>query len=80
MIEYKVDFDLFTTEELVKIYGFFSLVESTKKRRIPKGVILDRYKEYQTIINNKALEKKYDKMLFAFSQVSIYDVVKKAKE
>jgi uncharacterized protein YktA (UPF0223 family) len=38
------------------------------------------YREYQQILNNKSLEKKYDKMLYDKSQVSIYQTMKKYLE
>lgn len=79
MDEYKIDFDLFTTEEVVKIYAFFSLIESTKKRKVPTKILLEKYREYQAIIKNKALEKKYDKMVKEATQVSIYETMKQAR-
>ncbi|MGD9605394.1 MAG: UPF0223 family protein [Bacilli bacterium] len=79
MKEYKIDYDMFTTEEIVKIYAFFSLIESTAKRGVPAQMIIDKHKEYQKIINNKSLEKQYDKMLYEQTKISIYEIVKQAK-
>ena len=73
---YKIDYDMFNTLEIVKIIEFFKLIESTKTKKVSGAVLVNRYREYQSIINNKSLEKKYDKMLFEKSNVSIYQTVK----
>lgn len=73
---YKIDFDMFNTLEIVKIIEFFRLIESTKTKKVSPNVLITKYREYQSIINNKSLEKKYDKMLFEKSNVSIYHTVK----
>jgi uncharacterized protein YktA (UPF0223 family) len=77
MDEYKIDYDMFTVEEIIRIINFFRLIEQTKSRKISRQILTDEYREYRNIINNKALEKKYDKMLFEMSGVSIYQVMKK---
>ena len=71
-----IDYDLFTTFEIIKIIEFFKLIEQTRTKVIQPEILLSKYREYQNIINNKSLEKKYDKMLFEKSKVSIYQVMK----
>ena len=73
---YDIDFELFTVEEVVKIVGFFKLIEDAKTKRIDKDLLIRKYKEYRSIINSIALEKKYDRMLYEKSGVSIYHTVK----
>ena len=73
---YKIDYDMFNTLEIVKIIEFFKLIESTKTKKISPTVLITRYREYQGIINNKSLEKKYDKMLFDKCNISIYQTIK----
>lgn len=73
---YVIDYDLFTTFEIIKIIEFFKLIEQTRTKVIKPEILLSKYREYQNIINNKSLEKKYDKMLFEKSKVSIYQVMK----
>ncbi|HNZ50016.1 MAG TPA: UPF0223 family protein [Bacilli bacterium] len=80
MKEYRIDYDMFTTAEIVKIFAFFALIESTKKRSVSPSLLVEKYQEYRTILNNKSLEKKYDKMLFTNTKVSIYETIKQAKE
>lgn len=75
-LNYVIDYDLFTTLEIIKIIEFFKLIEQTRTKVIKPEILLSKYREYQNIINNKSLEKKYDKMLFEKSKVSIYQVMK----
>lgn len=74
---YEIDYDMFTTIEIVKIIEFFRLIESTKTKKINSKMLIEKYHEYQNILNNKSLEKKYDKMLQKKSNISIWDTVKK---
>lgn len=59
--DYEIDFDLFNTLEIVKIFTFFELIEATKKKSISKELLNKKYKEYKVIINNKTLEKNMTK-------------------
>lgn len=74
--KYDIDYELFTVYEIVKIIEFFNLVEQTKTKKVKPDLLVSRYREYQKIINNKALEKQYDKMLQKKSNVSIYQTLK----
>ncbi|NLD26508.1 MAG: UPF0223 family protein [Acholeplasmataceae bacterium] len=76
MKEYKIDYDLFSVEEIIKIINFFRLIELTKTKKINKDLIIERYHEYRNTLNNIALEKQYDKMLYQKSGVSIYETIK----
>ena len=74
--KYDIDYELFTVYEIVKIIEFFNMVEQTKTKKVKPDLLVSRYREYQKIINNKALEKQYDKMLQKKSNVSIYQTLK----
>jgi uncharacterized protein YktA (UPF0223 family) len=63
----------------VKIIEFFRLIESTTTKKINRDLLIEKYDEYRNILNNKSLEKKYDKMLYDKSGVSIYQVMKKLR-
>ncbi len=76
MNDYQIDFAMFTTEEIVKIYAFFSLIEQTRHRKLSKTLLREKYREYRNIIHNIALEKKYDKMVREKSGVSIFETMK----
>ncbi len=73
---YQIDYDMFSTMEIVKIIEFFRLIESTKTKKVNPKILVEKYREYQNILKNKTLEKKYDKMLQNKSNVSIWDTVK----
>lgn len=74
--DYLIDYDLFNVEEIVKIINFMHLIEDTRKKKIKKELLIEKYNEYRKILNNKSLEKQYDQMLFKKSGVSIYEVMK----
>jgi len=74
--DYIIDYDMFSVEEIVKIIGFMKLIEDTKRKKVSKQLLIEKYNEYRTILNNKTLEKQYDKMLLKKSNISIYDTMK----
>ena len=74
--DYLIDYDMFSVEEIVKIINFMKLIEDTKRKKINKELLKTKYNEYRTILNNKSLEKQYDKMLLKKSNISIYEVMK----
>ncbi len=78
--DYIIDFDMFNVEEIVKIINFFKLIEDTKRKKVNKQLLIEKYNEYRTILNNKTLEKQYDKMLIKKSNISIYDTMKNVLE
>ena len=75
--EYTIDYDMFSLEEIVKIIAFFELIEKiNKKKKYDKTKTIEKYNEYRSILNNKSLEKKYDKMLEKLTGASIYHTMK----
>ena len=78
--DYIIDYDMFTVEEIVKIINFMKLIEDTKRKKVNKELLKTKYNEYRTILNNKSLEKQYDKMLLKKSNVSIYETMKNILE
>lgn len=79
--EYKIDYDMFSLEEIVKIVSFFELIKKVNnKRKYNKEEVINKYNEYRSILNNKALEKKYDKMLYDLDKISIYHTMKDIME
>lgn len=76
--EYKIDFEMFTTEEVVNIINFFKLIEKIgAQKKYNQAEVIKDYNNYRNILNSKVLEKKYDKMLEEVSQVSIYHTMKR---
>lgn len=74
--DYIIDYEMFNVSEIIKIINFFQLIEDTKTRKVNKQALINAYNEYRNILNNKSLEKKYDKMLMEKSRVSIYHTMK----
>ena len=72
---YEINFDLFNVEETIKIISFMRLIEETKKRKVSSKLLIEKYNEYRNILNNKSLEKQYDKMLEKKCGISIYRIM-----
>lgn len=77
---YYVDESLYDTLDLVKLFGFFSFIEKAEALEYEPQEIIDRYNEYRSVVRNKDLERKYDKMLQEKCGVSIHKVVENAKK
>ena len=71
-----IDYDIFTTEEIVKIFNFYSLISRTKHQKVNKDELIKGYKEYKNIINNISLQKQYEKKFEKVTGISIYQVMK----
>lgn len=78
--DFNIDYDMFTTDEIVKIYHFYKLVMRFKTNKKNKQELLLEYENYRRIINNKALEKKYDKNFEQKTGISIFHLIKEIKE
>lgn len=76
----KVDFELFTTEEIVSIFSFYNLMERNHKHPVKPELILSAYQTYRNIINSIALEKNYNKQFEDKTGISIYHVIKSLKD
>lgn len=75
-----VDFELFSTEEIVSIYSFYNLMERNNKHPQKKELVLNAYQTYRNIINSISLEKQYNKEFEEKTGISIYHVIKNLKE
>lgn len=72
---YDVDLEMFSLEEVVQIMRFFSLFEKYIKNKHNPSELLEKYKAYQKTINNKSLEKQYDKMMTKKTGQSIFKTI-----
>jgi uncharacterized protein YktA (UPF0223 family) len=75
--DFEIDYDLFNTDEIVKIFNFFGLILKNAKRPVNKDLLLKEYNEYRRILNNKTLEKQYDKNFEKKTGISIYKTISK---
>ncbi len=73
--DFEIDYDLFNTEEIVKIFNFFGLILKNAKHPVSKKELLESYREYRNILNNKTLEKQYDKNFEKKTGISIYKTI-----
>lgn len=78
--DFNIDYDMFTTDEIVKIYNFYKLVIKNHQNSKRKEEILNEYDAYRKIINNKALMKKYDRNFEQKTGISIYHLIKSLRE
>jgi len=80
--EFDIDYDIFTTDEIVKIYNFYGMVIKFNhgSKMYSKSQILEGYNEYRRIINSIMIEKRYDKKFEEKTGKSIYKTIKEIKE
>ena len=76
-ILFDIDYDMFTTDEIIKIYNFYNLMIKHHKKPMNKDKVLAAYREYKNIINNISLEKKYNKEFEKCTGISIYQEINK---
>lgn len=72
---YDIDYDIFTTEEIIKIVNFYNDVQKYVKHKISYDKLKESYNIYRNIINSIALEKKYNKAFFEKTNISIYHLM-----
>ena len=73
---FDIDYDIFTTDEIIKIINFYNTIIRYNKKKVSKEIVKSQYKEYKNIINSIALEKQYDKKFFDKTGISIYQTMK----
>lgn len=80
MYTYPLDFELFSSDEIVKLVEFLSLIEDINERKKfnPQQVKL-KYKEFQKICNSLTIQKKIDRDFEKVSGYSIYTTMNNLK-
>ncbi len=76
MYQYPIDYDQFTTVEIIEIVTFLNLIEQANEGKVDSDELLKKYKEYQNIIRSKAMEKQIDKAFKKVSGYSVYQTIK----
>lgn len=72
-----IDYELFTTEEIVKIFDFFNLISLyVKKGKIKKADLINAYHTYRDVLNSIAFEKRYNKMFEKKTGIKIYQTMR----
>lgn len=78
--DFDIDFEMFNTSEIVKIYNFYGLVNNYHKTHNNPERLYNEYLEYKNTINSIMLEKKYDKSFEKHYGYTIYSIIKEVKE
>ena len=73
---YNIDYDIFTTEEIIKIINFYNNVLKYVKHKVSFETLKMSYLEYRMTINSIALEKRYNKDFYDKTGISIYHLMK----
>lgn len=77
--QYPID-ETWSTEEIIDVINFFSLVEKAYEKRVNSSDFIIAYKRFKQIVPSKSEEKRIFSEFEKASGYSSYHVVKKAKE
>ncbi|MFC4025421.1 UPF0223 family protein [Oceanobacillus longus] len=77
--EYPID-ETWSTEEIIDVVNFFSLVEKAHEKQVHRQEILMLYNRFKQIVPSKSEEKTLFAQFETVSGYSSYKTVKKAKE
>lgn len=72
-----IDYETFTTEEIIKIFDFFNLISLyIKGKKIKKTDLILAYHTYRNVLNSIAFEKRYNKMFEEKTGIKIYQTMR----
>lgn len=72
-----IDYETFTTEEIIKIFEFFNLISLyVKSGKVKKSDLIEAYHSYRNVLNSIAFEKRYNKMFENKTGIKIYQTMK----
>ncbi len=76
-ISFDIDFNSFTTDEIIKIFDFYSAISlyaDGKKTNIPD--LINKYHIYRNTLNSIAFEKRYNNMFEKKTGIKIYQTMR----
>lgn len=79
MYSYPIDYEEFTTDEVLKLVEFLNLIEAANERKLIPDNLEKAYNTYRRILNSKSIEKQIDRDFEKMSGYSIYNTMKKIK-
>lgn len=79
MYSYPIDYDQFTTEEIIVIVEFLAMIEDANQNQVDPNVLSKKHQEFRSVINSISLEKQIDRAFEKASGYSIYKTIKKYK-
>ncbi len=72
-----IDYETFTTEEIIKIFDFFNLISYyVKGGKVKKSDLINAYHTYRSVLNSIAFEKRYNKMFEDKTGIKIYQTMR----
>ncbi len=72
-----IDYESFTTEEIIKIFDFFNLISTyVKGGKVKKIDLINAYHTYRNVLNSIAFEKRYNKMFEDKTGIKIYQTMR----
>ena len=80
MYSYPIDYDEFSSEEVIVLVEFFSLIEDANEGKTNKELLMKKYNEYRSILNSVSYEKTMEREFKKVSGYSIYKTIKKIKD
>lgn len=72
--------ETWTTEEIIDVVNFFSLIEKAYEKNVQRTDLLHLYRRFKEIVPSKSREKQLFNEFQQVSGYSSYHVVKKARE
>ncbi len=80
MYQYPIDYNEYSSDEIIIIINFFSMIEDINENiKIDSSTLLNQYHKYQSIINSQLIEKQIDREFEKASGYSIYRTMNKYK-
>ncbi|MGP4040439.1 UPF0223 family protein [Gracilibacillus sp. D59] len=76
---YPID-ESWTTEEIIAVVNYFSLIEKAYEKGVEKQDLVAAYNRYKEIVPSKSEEKQLDKQFEKQSGYIPFRVIKKAKD
>lgn len=76
-----IDYETFTTDEIIKIFDFFNLITLyVKNGKVKKSELINAYHTYRNVLNSIAFEKRYNKMFEDKTGIKIYQVMRELEK
>ena len=72
-----IDYETFTTDEIIKIFDFFNLITMyVKVGKVKKSDLIAAYHTYRNVLNSISFEKRYNKMFEDKTGIKIYQTMR----
>lgn len=76
-ISFDIDYETFTTEEIVIIFDFFNMISRyAHGGKVNKKDLIQSYHRYRNTLNSIAFEKRYNKMFEDKTGIKIYQTMR----